>query len=111
MALTIGTHQYLRIHNKILDCATITYDSSYPGGATHGYAVTASLFGLSHIDVLRVDVAYDTTNNAALTAVYNVSTGKIQLYWTGSAVSTQFLEITTATNVSTFQSQYMLIGW
>jgi hypothetical protein len=81
---------------------TITGDTSYPGG---GYALVAADVGLTTLHNVLV-----SNTSTGLVAVYNFSTGKLQLFRTGTSADTALNEVTAAVNVSTAVVRATFIG-
>jgi len=85
----------------------VTGDSSYPtGGYAFGATQLNTLTGgaFSMIESVEVVGPWASSTPTLFSAYYNVSTGKVQAFGTGATAgaAVAYLEVTAATNLSTF---------
>ena len=85
----------------------VTGDASYPtGGYAFGAAQLQTLFGGAYSVVESVEVVnpWISSTPTVYTAAYNKGTGKVQAFGTGATAgaAVAYLEVTAATNLSTF---------
>lgn len=75
---------------------TVFLSASY---ATGGDTLTAAQLGLGRIKQIQIDAIgpYDYA--------YNATTGKVQAFWTGAALSGVLAEVTATTNLSAIPAQ------
>jgi hypothetical protein len=82
---------------------TVVGDSSYPTGGT---ALTAAQLGLTQVAFAICTVTGSASNNAAVAASYNTSTGKLQM-WSGTTLA----ETASTTNVSGLTVTVIAFGY
>lgn len=86
---------------------TLTANGTYTTG---GDAVAASLFGMSVVESFQFDSAF-TNGTEAMVSQYHPSSGKLQHFWTGGAVSSELDEITSSDTITGFSARVTVRGY
>jgi hypothetical protein len=106
MAISLAPYVPEGVHGDLVPGAykeidlTVTGSASYTTGGDPLTVATLPVPAMFIYDVFTVSNYYNGTVFAA--AQWNASTGKLQAFWTGAAVSTGFAEVTSATNMSAY---------
>lgn len=98
----------------------ITLDTSYPTAGSAGFAalVGEAVEGAvgpegSSTGTIVAVIDLGPTNPAATTnhiCFYHPETDKLQVFWTGAAISTALAEVTAATNLSAFTHRFLVLS-
>jgi hypothetical protein len=98
----------------------VILDTAYPTGGSAGFAAIVGEAAAGAIGpegsstgniVAVIDLGPTATSGVANhVCVYHPETDKLQVFWTGGAVSTALAEVTNATNLSAFTHRFLVLS-
>lgn len=115
MAVTVTSTSVAKAHgghHRFGDLVVVFRQLTLAGTyATGGYVYNPGAdFGLKNVALVAFTGPFQNGTNTLVPA-WNSTTGAIQLFWGGAAVSNPLAEITAATNVASYVGTVMVLGY